>query len=104
MKTKTTFSRIIALAVLSLVFTFQSHSQVVLYGLTYGGGSYNMGTIFTINSSGDYETFASLNPTYAALPEGSLLHASNGNFYASSYFGGYDDSCTIWCCSPYGII
>jgi uncharacterized repeat protein (TIGR03803 family) len=104
MKTKTTFLKIATLAIFSFFFSLQIHAQVMLYGLTYGGGTYNQGTIFSINPEGDYETFANLNPTFAALPEGSLLHASNGNFYGSSFCGGYDDSCTIWCCSPYGIV
>jgi uncharacterized repeat protein (TIGR03803 family) len=93
MKTKTT----ILFAVILLLFFITTRAQVVLYGMTSMGGVNNSGTIFSITPSGNLKTICALNSTYAAYPYGSLLYASDGNFYASSVDGGYADSCTIFC-------
>src|SRR6185312_9854187 len=79
-------------------------AQVVLYGLTSAGGDYLAGTIFSVTPLGDYKTFAELNPTFASQPYGSLLYASDKNFYASSVLGGYGGSCTIFRCDRNGIL
>lgn len=86
-----------------LLFSTRVSAQV-LYGLTSAGGDYLAGTIFSITPSGDFKTFASLNPTFAATPYGSLLYASDNNFYASSVDGGYGGSCTIFKCDHNGML
>ncbi len=102
MKTKFTLMKLIVIAIVSLALSIQVQAQPVMYGLTSSGGSNGVGTMFSITPSGNLSVVSNLNSTYVAAPEGSLLYASDGNFYASSYEGGWDDSCTIWCCSAYG--
>ncbi len=104
MKNKITSFVTIAILVLSLLCSSQTKAQVTLYGLTSHGGTNNVGTVFSITPSGNFTIIANLDATYAAEPEGSLLYASDGNFYASSLYGGYMDSCTIFNCSPSGVI
>lgn len=103
MKTRTILSLITLFAVIALL-SIRASAQVTLYGLTTYGGDYMQGTIFSVTPSGDFKTFASLNPTFAANPDGSLLYASDHNFYATSMNGGYADSCTVFRCAPDGIL
>ncbi|HSB92421.1 MAG TPA: choice-of-anchor tandem repeat GloVer-containing protein, partial [Flavitalea sp.] len=60
-----------------------------LYGITYGGGTYGTGTIFRITTAGIYNVLKSLNkPTDGGQCYGSLMQASDGNFYGMAYGGG----------------
>ncbi len=102
MKTKSTF--FVFITVFIFLLSIQTNAQVVLYGLTSGGGSSNAGTVFSVTPTGNIDTIVSLNSTYAAVAGGSLLYASDGNFYASSIDGGYGDSCTIFRCTPTGVL
>jgi uncharacterized repeat protein (TIGR03803 family) len=102
MKAKLTQSLLLFLSMFS--FAFETKSQIVLYGLGGGGGIYNSGTVYSVTPSGLLKRFASLSVLYAESPTGGLLYASDGNFYASSLFGGYGDSCAIFKCSSTGSI
>lgn len=86
------------------LFPTQTQSQVVLYGLSKNGGIGNAGTVFSITPSGNVKIIADLKDSFASQPMGSLLYASDGNFYASSLSGGYGDSCTIFRCTPNGAL
>ena len=81
-----------------------SKAQITFYGLTSIGGSDNAGTVFSITPSGQATLISSLNTSTAAMPEGSLIYASDCNFYATSVAGGFNDSCTVFRCSDNGFI
>ncbi len=80
----------------------QSRAQFKMYGMTFAGGAYDSGVIFTITPNGSFNKVVDLNHTYADLPYGSLLLASDNNFYGMSWGGGYHDSCTMFRCTPTG--
>ncbi len=56
------------------------------------------------NPYGTYKVIANLHNSVASVAEGSLLYASDGNFYAESLDGGYQDSCTVFRCTPNGML
>lgn len=60
------------------------------YGTTQNGGIFNAlyGTIFKVSPSGTLTTLHSFNATDGVSPYGSLLLASNGNFYGTATEGG----------------
>jgi len=64
------------------------------YGTTQNGGIYNplYGTIFKVSASGTLTTLHSFNAIDGVSPYGSLLLASNGNFYGTATGGG---TCTL---------
>jgi len=63
-----------------------------LYGTTYGGGAYGVGTVFKLDSTGNETVLYSFNPsngTDGYNPSGgSLLWGSGGNLYGTTYLGG----------------
>lgn len=63
-----------------------------LYGSTYGGGSYGMGTIFRINKDGNNYTklFEFQNPETGTFPVGQLTRIGNQLFGTTS--GGWDQT------------
>jgi uncharacterized repeat protein (TIGR03803 family) len=71
-----------------------------LYGTTSGGGegtNCHCGTLFSITTGGTLVTLHSFNFTDGEGPEGSLLQATNGQFYGTTLMG-----CLPNCDSPYG--
>ena len=61
-----------------------------LYGTTFGGGTFNYGTVFKITPSGTLTTlygFAGY-PTDGAYPVAGLVQATNGDFYGTTWQGG----------------
>jgi uncharacterized repeat protein (TIGR03803 family) len=80
-----------------------------LYGTSYSGGSNGYGTIFEAYTNGglsnqfslDYTngtltTLTNFNYLNGASPQGSLLLASDGNFYGTTFTGGYTGNGTIF--------
>jgi uncharacterized repeat protein (TIGR03803 family) len=64
-----------------------------LYGTTYAGGAFGSGSIFKITRAGALTTLASFNGTDGAGPDfGSLIQASDGNFYGTTIAGGSNGS------------
>jgi uncharacterized repeat protein (TIGR03803 family) len=60
-----------------------------LYGTTSSGGSFDRGTIFKMTTAGVVTVVnAFANADDGWFPEGPLLHASDGNFYGTTSFGG----------------
>ena len=58
------------------------------YGTTYGGGTYNYGTIYRITPSGALTILHSFNDTDGAYPWGGLVRGTNGSFYGTTSEGG----------------
>jgi len=71
-----------------------------LYGTTQYGGAANIGTIFKLTQGGALTTiysFCSKNLcTDGSLPDAGLVQASDGNFYGTTFWGGSQDSGTIF--------
>jgi uncharacterized repeat protein (TIGR03803 family) len=64
-------------------------SAGVFYGVTPSGGPGSQGTIFKVTSAGAYTTLVHFPETNKGqAPEGSLIQASNGNFYGLTPAGG----------------
>jgi uncharacterized repeat protein (TIGR03803 family) len=45
----------------------------IFYGTTYAGGAYNQGTVFAVNSLGQFTTLVSFDGTNGAKPMGGLM-------------------------------
>src|ERR1019366_2627431 len=54
------------------------------YGIAYGGGDYQFGTVFKITPSGALTTLHSFDRTYGRNPLGALIQAHDGNFYGTT--------------------
>lgn len=69
-----------------------------LYGLTSSGGTYNEGVIFEFNLATDTETVLHAFGTSGdgAAPYGTLIQASNGNFYGMTELGGATGQGTVF--------
>jgi uncharacterized repeat protein (TIGR03803 family) len=59
-----------------------------LYGSTYAGGDFDLGTIFRISPSGDFTTLVSFDGTNGDNPTGVLALGGDGNFYGTTAEGG----------------
>jgi uncharacterized repeat protein (TIGR03803 family) len=61
-----------------------------LYGMSGVGGAYGNGSIYKLSTSGKllYLHSFSANGLSGAIPFGSLVQASDGNFYGTTYYGG----------------
>ena len=70
------------------------------YGVTQGGGANNQGTIFKITPSGHLTTLYSFCPLAGCAdgddPQGTLVEATNGNFYGTTYGGSPNNVGTIF--------
>lgn len=61
----------------------------VLYGITYGGGTYGYGTIFKITTSGSFSVLRHFNKTAdGGQSYSSLVEGRDGNLYGLTYYGG----------------
>ena len=63
-------------------------SDGLLYGVTRVGGTNNLGTVFSITTSGALNTLYSFAGTDGSDPLGTLIQASDGNFYGTTFTGG----------------
>ena len=84
-------------------------SQGNLYGTTELGGTYNLGTVFKIGSSGNETVLYSFTgaatssgTTDGAYPLGGLVMDSAGNLYGTTYYGGDLGGGTVFEISPSG--
>ena len=74
------------------------------YGTCYQGGSFGRGTIFKMTPAGVYTVLKHLNQTPdGAYPGGSLVQASDGNFYGMTSAGGTGNAGTIFRISSTGV-
>jgi uncharacterized repeat protein (TIGR03803 family) len=77
------------------------------YGTTYTGSTNSIttnGTIFRITSGGVFETVAVFDYTNGPGPVGSLALASDGNFYGTTVYGGYDGVGVVFRLVPFPVI
>src|SRR4051812_36197038 len=80
---------------------FASAQNPELYGMTYGGGAHQCGTIFKINTDGsDFQTVYSFDSLAGMNPYGTLLQASNGKMYGMTFYGGAYHYGTIFSFNP----
>ncbi|HYX20757.1 MAG TPA: choice-of-anchor tandem repeat GloVer-containing protein, partial [Thermoanaerobaculia bacterium] len=67
------------------------------YGTTLTGGEDTYGTVFKMNSSGDFVTLHSFSGLPdGALPIGALIQASDGNLYGTTSSGGTHGGGTVF--------
>ena len=75
-----------------------------LHGTTSEGGDYNKGTIFWVTPGGTLGIQHSINGSSdGATPYGSLVLASDGNFYGTTVWGGAQNRGTIFQLTPAGV-
>ncbi|WP_158267480.1 choice-of-anchor tandem repeat GloVer-containing protein [Adhaeribacter arboris] len=73
------------------------------YGMTSAGGTHGYGTIFKVTPTGTYTVLRALNGTTdGSIPGGSLIQATDGNFYGMTYAGGEQYYGTIFKISSKG--
>lgn len=65
-----------------------------LYGVTYSGGLYNLGTVFSVTTGGTLTTLHSFASTEGNSPGGGLVQATDGNYYGTTQSGGSGANCT----------
>ena len=68
-----------------------------LYGTTFGGGAYGLGTVFKITPSGTLTTLHSFDGTEGENPAGGLVQATNGDLYGTTSGGGANTTCPGGC-------
>lgn len=77
------------------------------YGTAYGGGAFGGGTVFKITSTGKLTTIysfcSSANCADGAQPL-SLIQATDGNFYGTTFFGGINNYGTVFRITPAGTL
>src|SRR5215468_9268479 len=77
-----------------------------IYGTTQYGGAANIGTVFKLTLGGVLTTIYSFCSkslcTDGSLPDAGLIQASDGNFYGTTFWGGSQDSGTIFKITPGG--
>ncbi len=78
------------------------------YGTTEFGGSHSYGEIFVITPSGTLTTLYSFCPQSGcpdgARPSASLVRATDGNFYGTTYEGGANGDGTVFKITPSGAL
>jgi uncharacterized repeat protein (TIGR03803 family) len=83
-----------------------------LYGTTsYGGAGHacqvpypGCGTVFTITPSGTLSTLYSFDKSDGAVPQATLVQATNGDFYGTTYGGGASGYGTVFQITPSGVL
>jgi uncharacterized repeat protein (TIGR03803 family) len=78
------------------------------YGTTGGGGAHGAGTVFKITSSGELTTVYNFclqsGCSDGQDPTGTLVQATNGNFYGVTFFGGAHGQGAIFKLTPSGTL
>jgi uncharacterized repeat protein (TIGR03803 family) len=76
------------------------------YGTTYSGGLSNVGTVFKISPDGTLTTLHGFSGgTNGANPVAALVLGSDGNFYGTTYSGGYSNGAgTVFSITPEGTL
>lgn len=67
-----------------------------LYGTTWQGGAYNLGTVFRITATGQLTTLHTFDDADGANPNSAPIQASDGNFYGVATGGGPSSGGTIY--------
>ena len=66
----------------------------IVYGTTYAGGNYNLGTVFKLATNGALTILASFDGTNGANPQAGLILGRDGQLYGTTYNGGTNDTDT----------
>jgi uncharacterized repeat protein (TIGR03803 family) len=66
---------------------------VQVNGDFYGTTNAGPGTVFKITPSGTLTTLHTFGPTEGSVPNGDLVHASDGNLYGTTEYGGANNPC-----------
>lgn len=66
------------------------------YGTTLYDGAFGHGSVFEFTTAGVLTTLHSFNSTDGATPFGTLLEATNGTLYGSTYTGGNSNQGTVY--------
>ena len=80
------------------------------YGLANYGGGYSLGGVFKIAADGAFTSLYEFTGsgdgggTDGSTPYGGLTQGSDGNFYGTTYYGGSDNSGTVFMITPAGSI
>jgi uncharacterized repeat protein (TIGR03803 family) len=85
-----------------IVLSFSVSAQDTLIGLTSNGGPEGKGTVFSINTNGSGFSIIKALPDWGRNPKGSLIRASDGNFYGMTFSGGTYGFGTIIKITPSG--
>lgn len=67
-----------------------------LYGATFGGGNYGMGTLFQISTSGTYKALYSFNGTAGKAVQGTLMQHTSGLLFGTAQEGGANNLGTVY--------
>jgi len=69
----------------------------ILYGTTWAGGAHDSGTIYKLDTKGNFtDLYDFTDGTDGGLPFDGLIQDNDGNFYGTAYLGGLSGGC------PYG--
>ena len=78
------------------------------YGTTVGGGAHNYGTVFSVTPTGTLATLynfcSQTNCADGQSPWGSLVQATNGDFYGTTQEGGDNNNGTVFKITPGGTL
>ncbi len=79
-----------------------------MYGTTANGGAFGgtngFGTVFKINTNGQFSSVASIDGTNGANPYSGLVLAGDGNFYGTTFNGGTNGVGNVFRMTPAGSI
>lgn len=73
-----------------------------LYGAAFFGGTNNYGTLFRINTNGDFEGLHTFNSSERGTPYTGMMRANDGNFYGTTYGLYFGGSGTVFRLTPGG--
>jgi uncharacterized repeat protein (TIGR03803 family) len=73
-----------------------------LYGVSYTGGTHNLGTVFLVTPAGTQNVLYDFDGTHGANPWGGLTLGRDGNFYGTTSFGGTLGHGTVFRINPAG--
>ena len=68
-----------------------------LYGDTYQGGSYNLGTVYKLDKQGTLTLLHTFNGADGSYLYAGLLRDAAGNLYSTTLYGGSGHGCNNGC-------
>jgi uncharacterized repeat protein (TIGR03803 family) len=79
----------------------QDPNNFWFYGAAADSGPSNVGTLFRISSTGQFEVLYNFDVGHGAYPV-SMMRANDGNYYGAAYWGGSDSNGVIFKLTPGG--
>ena len=74
------------------------------YGTTYEGGSGGYGTVFSVDTQGDFNTLASFDGANGAYLYSGVIQGVDGNLYGTTFEGGTNGYGTVFCVTTNGTL